>query len=103
VEGQGAASSTAYAITVTQGENGTISPDTQSGIISGSNVSFAITPTTEYDIATLMIDGQSVATSTTYDFTNITSSHTIAATFVAKPSAEALEDAPTDPAVLPVE
>lgn len=78
--GSGDTSAT-FSITVTQGENGTISPDTQTGIASSTNLSFTITPNTGYDIATLVVDGEATTTSTAYDFVNVTGNHTIGATF----------------------
>ncbi len=75
-----------YSVTVTQGSNGTISPGTQASISSGSSQTFTITPSSGYEIATLTIDGSSVATSTSYTFSNITANHTITASFSAIPS-----------------
>ncbi len=77
-----------YAITVTQADHGIIGPETLTDIESGANVSFGLTPEAGYDVATLVIDGQEVATSTTYDFTNITANHTIQASFAQLPVAE---------------
>ena len=42
-----------------------------------------MTPNTGYKIATVTVDGSAVATNPTYTFSNITSNHTISATFAA--------------------
>ncbi|MDO8490257.1 MAG: peptidoglycan-binding protein, partial [bacterium] len=69
-----------YAITVTQGANGTISPGTTS-VVSGGGQAFVITPATGYQIASVSVDGVSQGAISTYTFTNVTSTHSITATF----------------------
>ena len=69
-----------YAITVTQGSNGTITPG--SGLASyGSNTTFTITPNTGYSIASVVVDSVSVGAVTSYTFSNVIAAHTITATF----------------------
>jgi len=74
-----------FTITPSAGANGTISPATPQTVVSGSNMTFAITPDTGYNVATLTVDGTAVAATTSYTFTNVTKNHSIAATFAAGP------------------
>jgi len=67
-------------ITVTQAANGTISPGTTAPAYGGSQT-FSITPDTGYAVATLTVDGGSVAPATSYTFTNVTATHTLTATY----------------------
>lgn len=69
-----------YVITVTQGENGTITPDTVSVSYGGSQT-FTITPSAGYQISNLIVDGTNVAATGTYAFTNVTAAHTLSAVF----------------------
>ncbi len=70
-------------ITVSQGANGTVMPTTLVIPYAGSQT-FTITPNAGYDIAAVLVDGVDVGTASTYDFTNVTASHTLSATFVIK-------------------
>jgi hypothetical protein len=72
-----------YTITPTAGANGTISPAAAVSVASGGSQAFTITPNSGYKIATVTVDGASVAASSPYTFTNVTASHTISATFSA--------------------
>ena len=47
----------------------------------GASQSFAIAPATGYHVADVVVDGASVGQVTSYEFTNVTGGHTIAATF----------------------
>ncbi|MHC1722102.1 MAG: S-layer homology domain-containing protein [Aminipila sp.] len=69
-----------YTITVTAGKGGTISPSTAS-VAKGSNQSFDIKPDKGYAIEDVKVDGKSVGAVSSYKFTNVTSTHTIKATF----------------------
>ncbi|OGZ05594.1 MAG: hypothetical protein A2845_04505 [Candidatus Lloydbacteria bacterium RIFCSPHIGHO2_01_FULL_49_22] len=73
------ASTAQYAITVTQGVGGTISPGTIS-IASGGGKTFTITPGSGYQISTVTVDGVNQGAISTYTFTNVTSAHTITLT-----------------------
>ncbi|MFN8586383.1 MAG: hypothetical protein U0704_01175 [Candidatus Eisenbacteria bacterium] len=42
---------------------------------------FTITPAAHYHVADVLVDGVSVGTPTSYTFTNVTTDHTIAASF----------------------
>ena len=72
-----------FEITVTQGENGTIAPDTQTEVEYGSNKTFTITPNDYYVIADVIVDGSSRGALSSYTFYNVTSNHTITAVFEA--------------------
>ena len=77
-----------YTIAVSAGENGTITPNVEGNAVvnCGDDVTFTITPATNYMIATLTVDGNEVPTSSTYTFTNVRNNeHSIAATFVEIP------------------
>ncbi len=47
----------------------------------GANQSFTITPAANYHVADVTVDGSSVGAVSSYDFTNVTENHTIAASF----------------------
>jgi len=71
-----------YTITASTGDsNGTISPSGAVSVLTGANKMFTITPNSGYVVATLVIDGVSVATAQSYTFLNVTNDHTISATF----------------------
>ncbi len=70
-----------YTITVSNGPNGSINP--QSIVKScGSNQTFTMIPDDCYSVADVVVDGVSQGAVGTYTFTNITAAHTISATFV---------------------
>ncbi|MDP3645512.1 MAG: peptidoglycan-binding protein [bacterium] len=69
-----------YPITVSQGANGTISPGTTS-VVSGGGQVFTIAPANGYQIASVTVDGVNQGVVSTYTFTNVTSVHSITATF----------------------
>src|SRR5258706_69749 len=68
-------------ITASAGANGAISPSGSVGVNYGANQAFTITPNTGYHVADVLVDGSSVGAVTSYTFTNVTASHTIAASF----------------------
>jgi hypothetical protein len=69
-----------YTITTSAGSGGSITPENPT-VIHGSNQTFTITPNTGYHIVDVQADGVSLGAVTTYTFTNVTSGHTISATF----------------------
>jgi len=74
----------AYTITATAGENGTITPSGEIVVAEGGEQSFTIEAATGYHIASVMVDEVEAIESLVdgvYTFTNVTESHTIAATF----------------------
>jgi subtilisin family serine protease len=74
-----------YAITVTQGVNGVISPGTTT-VNYGDSQTFTITPNTGSYVASLIVDGSSVTIAPSYTFSNIQAPHTITATFALIPT-----------------
>lgn len=72
-----------YTITVSAGANGTISPSGTVSVLSGATVTFTIIPTTGYHVATVLEDGVSKGAITSYTFTNVTTNHTVIASFAA--------------------
>ncbi|MGA3118781.1 MAG: PKD domain-containing protein, partial [Syntrophobacteraceae bacterium] len=70
-----------FTITPTAGANGSISPATAVTVKSGASQTFAITPASNYQVSSVLVDGTSVGAVTTYTFSNVTANHTISATF----------------------
>ena len=70
-----------YSITATAGANGTISPLGTLILNYGGSQTFTITPNSGYHVAEVKVDGVSVGAVTTFTFNNVTSNHTIEATF----------------------
>ena len=74
-----------YSITASSSANGTVTPSGVTKVASGASQSYAITPNSGYAANTLTVDGASVAVVNPYVFTNVTTNHTISATFIANP------------------
>jgi hypothetical protein len=70
-----------YTITSSAGSNGSISPNGSTGVSSGGSQSYTITPSTGYHIDSVMVDGAYAGSTSPYNFTSVTASHTISATF----------------------
>lgn len=71
-----------FAITTSAGTGGTITPS--SAMVSyGGSQSFTIAANTGYSIADVLVDGVSHGAITSYTFSNVTSGHSISATFTA--------------------
>jgi hypothetical protein len=69
-----------FTITVSQGDHGTISPETT--IVNyGSGQSFTFTPRIGYHISSLVVDGSAVTVASTYTFSNVQDDHSITASF----------------------
>jgi hypothetical protein len=71
-----------YTITSSSGPNGKVTPVGASSVSSGGSKSYNITPDAGYSVASLIIDGKGATPATTYTFTNVTSDHTIYASFI---------------------
>jgi hypothetical protein len=69
-----------FVITTSPGANGTISPPSP-GVGSGASQTLSITPNAGYHVASVTVDGMSQGALTSYTFSNVTSNHTISATF----------------------
>jgi hypothetical protein len=72
-----------YSITSSAGSNGAISPLGSRSVTYGGSQSYAITPSTGYRIAGVLVDGVSVGTVSSYTFSAVNANHTISATFTA--------------------
>ena len=72
-----------YTITTSAGTGGSISPSSPS-VERGSSQTFTITPNTGYNVSDVKVDGTSVGAVSSYTFSNVTATHTIAATFALK-------------------
>ncbi|RLA16855.1 MAG: hypothetical protein DRQ62_15625, partial [Gammaproteobacteria bacterium] len=70
-----------YTLTPTSGSNGSVTPPVATTVDYGDDLSFTITPDLGYHIADVLVDGSSVGAVGSYTFFNITTSHTISATF----------------------
>jgi len=70
-----------HTISATAGTNGSISPAGSVTVSNGNDQSFSISPDQSYRIADVVVDGSSVGAVTTYTFNNVSSDHTIAASF----------------------
>lgn len=69
-----------YTITTDAGTGGSISPSSAT-VSYGEPQTFTITASAGYTISDVKVDGVSVGVVSTYTFTNVTSNHTISATF----------------------
>nr|WP_315020340.1 M20/M25/M40 family metallo-hydrolase [uncultured Aminipila sp.] len=81
-----------YTITVSAGTGGTISPSTAS-VAKGSSQNFNIKPDKGYAVEDVKVDGKSVGAVTSYKFSNVTSTHTIKATFKLSDGTQATTEA----------
>ena len=72
-----------FAITATAGEGGTITTEdlTDGKVTEGESATFTITPNSEYEIADVKVDGNSVGKKTSYTFSDVDKAHKIEATF----------------------
>lgn len=68
-------------ITATAGANGTIAPSGAVSVVWGNNATFTITPNAGFAVTSVLVDGVSVGAVTTYTFTNVSTNHTITASF----------------------
>ncbi len=75
-----------YTVSAAAGTNGKIEPSGEIIANAGENMTFTITPDSEYETDKLFIDGYPITvTGNTYIFENITEEHTISVTFKLKP------------------
>lgn len=75
------ASGPTFTITASAGAGGSISPLGAVVVSSGGSQTFSITPDAGYAISVVTVDGTGVGAVGSYPFTDVTSNHTIAATF----------------------
>ncbi|MEN6438881.1 MAG: hypothetical protein ABFD97_09880, partial [Syntrophobacter sp.] len=71
-----------YTITASvSGSGGGISPSGSVSVSSGTSKAFTITPSTNYKITDVKVDGTSVGAVSSYTFASVTANHTITASF----------------------
>lgn len=73
-----------FTIFANAGSGGSISPSGEVNVNHYGSMTFTITPDSGYEIADVLVDGVSVGAVSTYEFENVTSNHTISATFKSK-------------------
>ncbi len=72
---------TAYTVTGTAGAGGSISPSGSVNVTQGTSQTFAIAANSGYSISDVKVDGVSQKAVSSYTFSNVTTSHTITASF----------------------
>src|SRR5882672_3583285 len=70
-----------YTITASAGANGSISPSGAVSVPPGGTQAFTITPNACYHVADVLVDGVSAGAVTSFTFSSVAASHTIAASF----------------------
>ena len=70
-----------YTITATAGEGGSITPNGDVSVKEGASQTFAITANNGYEIADVLVDGNSVGAVETYTFDEVKTNHTITVSF----------------------
>ena len=81
--GSGGAYDSRCTIRASAGANGSIMPDGNVSVRTGSDQTFLITPDEGYAISDVRIDGRSIGAVMRYTFENVRSAHTIEASFTA--------------------
>ena len=75
-----------FTITPTVGANGTINPSVVTTVNYGGSQTFTFTPSTGYSVSGVTVDGSPVTIASSYTFSNVTASHTIAVSFPTTPT-----------------
>ena len=70
-----------FTIDASASAGGAIDPSGLITVALGDPQAFTITPTADYHVADVLVDGSSVGAVTSYTFNNVTADHTISATF----------------------
>jgi len=78
----GSSGATSYTITSTAGAGGSISPSGAVTVLSGGSQTFTIAPDPGYHVTDVLVDGSSDGAVTNFTFTDVTTNHTISASFV---------------------
>ncbi len=84
-----------FTITPTAGANGSITPATAQTVNYGANRAFTIEADTGYDVADVLVDGDSVGPVTSYTFSNVTATTPSAPRSPSRPSRSRPPPAPT--------
>ncbi|MGN6644593.1 MAG: hypothetical protein ACTHKU_16510, partial [Verrucomicrobiota bacterium] len=74
-----------YTITASAGANGAISPSGTTTLLQGYDQTYVMTGSAGYVVSDVLVDGVSVGAVTSYTFSNVSTNHTIGASFVALP------------------
>ena len=77
-----AAEAASHTITAAAGANGSISPSGAVVVNDGNNQTFIITPAPGYMVDDVLVDTVSIGAVTSYEFINVTTDHSIVASFV---------------------
>ncbi|GFO60114.1 hypothetical protein GMST_24390 [Geomonas silvestris] len=86
----GGGTASAYTVTASAGSGGSITPAGATVVSSGATQAYTVTPATGYYVASVTVDGSQVASNIaggagySYSFTNVSASHTIAASFAVR-------------------
>ncbi len=70
-----------YTITATASSGGLITPQGAISVQHGASQSFTITPSSGYEISSVIVDGSAIGAVSSYTFSSVAASHTINATF----------------------
>jgi len=70
-----------YTIVASAGSGGSISPSGSVVVSQGSSQVFTITPSSGYQVSSVLVDGSSVGAVSSYAFSNIQAAHTISTSF----------------------
>jgi type IV pilus assembly protein PilY1 len=70
-----------YTITASAGDNGSISPAGDVNVPTGDDQLFIFDPDTGYEVLSVTVDGSSVGSPSSYNFTDVTDNHTITVSF----------------------
>jgi hypothetical protein len=73
-----------YTLTATAGEGGTVTPAGATTVACGNSQTYTVVPDEGYEIAYLMVDGDSVAAAGSYTFSDVRDDHTFEAYFTLK-------------------
>lgn len=79
--GGSSSSTTYYTITSSANDGGSISPNGSTSVASGNSKTYTITADSGYAISDVEVDGDSVGAVSSYQFTSVSSAHTIEAFF----------------------
>lgn len=70
-----------WTVTASAGAGGSVTPAGESSVVQGGSLSFAFTPAEHHHVADVLVDGVSVGPVTSWTFADVTSDHTVAASF----------------------
>jgi hypothetical protein len=84
-----------FTISASAGTGGTISPSGSVSVNYGASQTFTITANSGYTISGVTVDGASAGAISSYTFSNVTTGHTITATFTAIPATYTLSTSRT--------